>query len=250
MAGRPARDHARYARRRAHQLGVVLLRLVLGLGRGHRPVLPAPVLPQAARPELGEPRGPAGRLRHDAVVAGPRRGRLPDGRHRHDQQGHVAAGHRAPPGLALRVRRPVLHLRPAQPRVPPGDVPGGLRGPRRARAHRGRDAGRHHPAGPAVHRAVPARAGHGLPVRARRPGSRRAPLRPAPAAPARAEGLAGLLAGRAGRARLELAVLGQSRPAPLAVPVRRRRPAPGRLGQDAGHRAAPAPGHAVRLPGR
>ena len=91
---------------------------------------------QAARPELGEPRGPAGRLRDDAVVARPRRGRLPDGRHQHDQQGHVPAGHDAPARLALRAGRPALHLRPPQPRVPAGDVPRGLRRPPGSRAHR------------------------------------------------------------------------------------------------------------------
>ena len=78
-----------------------------------RPVLPAPVLPQAARPELGESRGAPGDLRHDAMVAGPGRGRVPDGRDRHDQQGHVPARHPAPAGVAVRVRRPVLHLRSA-----------------------------------------------------------------------------------------------------------------------------------------
>ena len=46
------------AGRRADQLGVVLLRLGLGARRGERRVLPAPVLAQAARPELGEPGGP------------------------------------------------------------------------------------------------------------------------------------------------------------------------------------------------
>ena len=51
--------------------------------------------------------------------------------------------------------------------------------------------------------------------------------------------------------RLELALLGQPRPAACGVPLRRRQPAaPGGLGQDAGDGAAPAPRHAVRLPGR
>ena len=53
-AGHDAGD----AGRRAEQLGLVLLRLGLGARPGDRRVLPAPVLPQAARPELGEPRGP------------------------------------------------------------------------------------------------------------------------------------------------------------------------------------------------
>ena len=50
----------------------------------HRRVLPAPLLPQAARPQLGEPGGPAGRLRDDAVVGRARRRRLPHGRHQPD----------------------------------------------------------------------------------------------------------------------------------------------------------------------
>ena len=53
------------------------------------------------------------------------------------------------------------------------------------------------------------------------------------------------------RRRLELALLGQPRPAAGGLAVRRRQPrAPGGLGQDARHGAAPAPRHAVRLPGR
>ena len=68
----------------------------VGARRGDRRALPAPVLAQAARPQLGEPRGPAGRLRDDELVAGPRGRRLPDGRHQHDLQG---------PGAARRRRR-------------------------------------------------------------------------------------------------------------------------------------------------
>ena len=66
-------------------------------------VLPAPVLPQAARPQLGEPRGPRGGLRDDALVAGPGRRRLPHGRHQHDLQGRRRCP-TAPrsPGLAVR----------------------------------------------------------------------------------------------------------------------------------------------------
>ena len=41
--------------------------LGLGARRGRRRVLPAPVLAQAARPELGEPGGPRGGLRDDAA---------------------------------------------------------------------------------------------------------------------------------------------------------------------------------------
>ena len=44
----------------------------------------------------------AGRLRHDALVAGPGRRRLPHGRHQHAQQGPGAARLDASPGLAVR----------------------------------------------------------------------------------------------------------------------------------------------------
>jgi hypothetical protein len=110
-----------------------------------RPVLPAHLLPQAARPELGEPRGPPGHLRHDAVVAGPRRGRVPDGRDQHDQQGHVPAGHRAPARLALRAGRPVLHCGPRNHEFLQEMYREVFAGRDRTRAHRRRDAGRHHP---------------------------------------------------------------------------------------------------------
>ena len=56
---RPPRDGmAAGARRGADELALVLLRPGLGARRGDRRVLPAPVLPQAARPQLGEPGGP------------------------------------------------------------------------------------------------------------------------------------------------------------------------------------------------
>ena len=79
----------------------------LGARRGHRRVLPAPVLAQAARPQLGEPGGPRGGLRDDALVAGPRGRRLPHGRHQHDLQGPGAARRRA-------IRRPALRRRAAE----------------------------------------------------------------------------------------------------------------------------------------
>ena len=44
----------------------------VGARRGDRRVLPAPVLAQAAGPQLGEPGGPRGDLLDDALVAGPR----------------------------------------------------------------------------------------------------------------------------------------------------------------------------------
>ena len=68
-------------RRGAEQLGLLLLRLRLAARPRIGPVLPAPVPPEAARPELGERGRPRGRLLDDALVARPRRRRLPDGRH-------------------------------------------------------------------------------------------------------------------------------------------------------------------------
>ena len=71
-----------------------------------------------------------------------------------------------------------------------------------------------------------------------------------PLPPARPEALAGALAGRPGRRRLEQPLLEQPRPAARGLALRRRRRAPGRRGQDARHRPALAPRDAVRLPGR
>ena len=76
----------------ADELALVVLGADVGARRGDRRVLPAPVLAQAARPQLGEPRGPAGDLLDDALVAGPGGRRLPHGRHQPDLQGHRAAG--------------------------------------------------------------------------------------------------------------------------------------------------------------
>ena len=77
--------------RRAEQLGVDLLRPGVGARPGDRRVLPAPVLPPPTRPELGAAGGAPGRLRDDALVARPRRRRLPDGRHQLHLQGPGAA---------------------------------------------------------------------------------------------------------------------------------------------------------------
>ena len=134
------------------QLGFCLFRPGLGVRPGHRRVLPPPVLPEAAGPELGKPGGPRRRLRHDELVAGPRSGRLPDGRHQLHLQGHLAAGRTAGRRNAVRRRQPALHLRPADSRVPARDAPGGLRGPGQAAADRGRDARRHRRGRRPVHR--------------------------------------------------------------------------------------------------
>ena len=60
----------------------------------------------------------AGDLLDDALVAGPRGRRLPDGRHQHDLQGLRRDGWCR------------LHARARGPRVSAGDAPGGLRRPR------------------------------------------------------------------------------------------------------------------------
>ena len=157
------------------------------------------------------------------------------------------APHRARP---LRRRLAVLHRRPPHPRVPPGDAPRGLRRAPGEAADGGRDAGRHRRGGRPLHRPRSARGRHGLPVRARRARPRRAQVGPPPARPHRAQGVAGPLAGRARRGRLEQPLLEQPRPAAGRLPLRRRRPVPRRVGQAPRHGAAPAPRHAVRLPGR
>ena len=140
-----------------------------------RAVLPALVLPQATGPQLGEPGRPRRGLRDDALVARPRGRRLPHGRHQHDQQGPRAARRAATARFALRAGEPVLRLRAAQPRVPRRDAPRGVRRPRPAHPDRRRDARGDGARRPPVHRPGAPRGGHGVPVRARVPGRRRAP---------------------------------------------------------------------------
>ena len=159
----PKRDWYWWRSDDPQRLALVLLRAGVGARRDHRRVLPAPVLAQAAGPQLGEPGGPRGDLRDDALVAGPGRRRLPDGRHQPDLQAARAARRQL-----VRAER----ARPAAPRVPAGDAPRGVRRARRA-ADRRRDAGRDARGGAAVHRPGARRDRHGLPVRARaaRPGA-------------------------------------------------------------------------------
>ena len=52
-------------------------------------VLPASLLPQTARPQLGEPGGAGRRLRDDALVARSRRRRVPHGCHQPDLEGRL-----------------------------------------------------------------------------------------------------------------------------------------------------------------
>ena len=88
----------------AEQLGLVLLGTGLGARPGVRRVLPAPVLTQAARPQLGEPAGPRGGVPDDARLGGARRRRLPDGRRQLHLEGRgpgrVAARRDRDPGTA------------------------------------------------------------------------------------------------------------------------------------------------------
>ena len=254
LESRSSRDNPKrdwyWWRPQPEQLGLVLLRLGLGARPADRRALPAPVLAQAARPQLGEPGRPRGDLRDDELVARSRGRRLPDGRHRPDLQGSGAARRRAARRSAVRRRHPAHELRPADPRVPAGDAPRGVRRARGRAADGRRDADRDDRAGAADHRSGARRARHGLPVRARaaRPG--RDQVGPAPAAPARPQGLARALAGRARGRRLEQPLLEQPRPAARGLPLRRRRRPPRPRGEDARDGAAPAPRHAVRLPGR
>ena len=120
------------------------------LDEASRRVLPAPVQPQAAGPELGEPGGPRRRLRDDALVARPRGRRLPDGRHQPHLQGHDAARRGRSPTALLGDGEPRLRLRSAHPRVPGRDAQGRLRGPARAPADGRGDARRHGRAGRAT----------------------------------------------------------------------------------------------------
>ena len=250
---RPPRDgHGRRAARgRTDELAVVLLGAGVGARRGERRVLPPPLLPQAARPELGAAGGARGRVLDDAVVDGPRRRRLPHGRRQHAVEGSGAArraGRRCRP---LRRRLGGVHLRAADPRVPPRDARRRVRRAGRAHAHGRRDARRDDRRGRAVHRSGAARGRHGVPVRARRPRPRRQQVATASPRPARPQGVVRAVAGRPRRHRVEQPVLVQPRPAAQRLALGRRRPrAPRPLGDDAGHDPPPAPRDAVRLPGR
>ncbi len=72
----------------------------------------------------------------------------------------------------------------------------------------------------------------------------------APVPAAGPQGVVRPLAGGPGRDRLEQPVLEQPRPAADRVALGRRRRVPGAVGDDARDGAAPAPRHALRLPGR
>ena len=114
---------------------------------------------------------------------------------------------------------------------------------------RRRDARRDRRAGPAVHRPGRAGARHGLPVRAR--GPRRRAARhdpPATCATSRPRSAAGRTGSptSAGTASTGTTTTSRAPSRGSATTAR----APRGLGEVPGHRAAPAPRHAVRLPGR
>ncbi len=68
-----------------------------GLGKARRAVLPALLLPRAARPRLAQPRGDRGDAGRLALLARPRRGRLPHRCHRPSAEGPAAARRPAGP---------------------------------------------------------------------------------------------------------------------------------------------------------
>ena len=129
--GRRAPAWSRRAGRRADQLELVLLRLGVGARRGDGRVLPAPVLAQAARPQLGEPGGPRGGLRDDALVARPRGRRLPHGRHQLHLQGPGAARRPVAPAGAFGDGTPYYVCGPRIHEFLRRDAPRGVRRARR-----------------------------------------------------------------------------------------------------------------------
>ena len=195
----PKRDWYWWRPEPRERLALVLLRAGVGARRGHRRVLPAPVLAQAAGPQLGEPGGPRGDLRDDALVAGPRGRRLPHGRHQPDLQGPRAArratAQRAARGSTSSCRRCTARSSTGRDAelLTVGEMPGVTVEEARLFTDPARARGR-----------------HGLPVRAHAASTRaRLEVGPAPAAADGAEG-ARSGAGRTGlgRRRLELACTG------------------------------------------
>ena len=229
VAPAAGRHAGRRAGRRADQLGLVLLRPGLGARRGDAASTTC-TCSRRKQPDLNweNPEVRAGRLRDDALVARPRRRRLPHGRHQHDLQGPRAArraGRRRRSTATARRTTSAGRASTSSSQEMHREVFAGRDG--RA-ADRRRDAGRDRRGGPAVHRPGARRGRHGVPVRARaaRPG-RRASGTSRPLRAARPQGVARPLAGRAGRRRLEQPLLEQPRPAAGRVALRRRRRAPG-----------------------
>ena len=160
--------------RAAEQLAVGVRRAGVDPG-ARRPVVPAPVRARAARPGLHQPRGARRPRGDDAVLAGPRRRRLPDRRRARHGQARRAAGHGADGGHRA-ARRP----RPRRPALRPGrrarGAPADPGGARRVPGPDGRRrgvGGRRRAAGAATSRAGRAAAGLQLPAADRRVGRRR-----------------------------------------------------------------------------
>ena len=176
--------------------------------------------PASSRPQLGAARRPPGGLLDDALVARPRRRRLPHGRRQHAVQDPAL-----PDGAAVgdgRLGERAL-LSPSA---------GGGSTSSSSEMHGAVFAGRDVPTlavgempGVTIDEAVPVhrpgarRARHGVPVRARRPRPRRQQVAPASARPARPQGLARPLAARPRRHRVEQPVLLQPRPAAQRLAV-------------------------------
>ena len=78
--------------RAAQQLGLGVRRAGLDPGRRHRPVVPPPLRPDPARPGLAAPRRGRAVRRRAAVLAGPRRRRVPDRRRPRPGEGRGPAG--------------------------------------------------------------------------------------------------------------------------------------------------------------
>ena len=153
------------------------------------------------------------------------------------------------PGTALTSGYPHFHERAARARILAGNEPRGAQ-PLRS-DDGGRDPRRERGRRRALLRPGPAGAEHGVSVRARGPGQRRARQMDQRALePAGTQGDSQPLADGAAQPGLEQPLLGQPRPAARGVALRQRRRVPGGERQDAGDGAALHAGHAVHLPGR
>ena len=208
----PGQRRRRAAQRLAQRVRRLGVDPRAGGGRGPRRVVPAPVLPRPAGPELDEPRGMGGPGQDTAVLAGPRRRRVPHRRRARDVQ---EAGRRG--GARLHRRRPAVRPGRRARRAPddprdPRPLPG-AGGHRRARGAQRRPVR----ALRAVGRAAPG---------GRHPAGRE-PLRRGRGA-RRDRGLPGGGGLRGGRG---VVVAVRPRPVPPRVPVRR---GPGRAGAGAG----------------
>ena len=174
----------RRRRARPDRLGVGLRRAGLDPAARRR-LVPAPVRTRAAGLRLGEPRGRRGVRGHPAVLAGPRRRRLPDRRRQRAEEGPVLPRRRS----GRRERRARAGRGAAPPVLGPGRRARGLprlapgrRRVRRRPAVRRRGLGRQ--PGPARQVRAAGRAAHGVQLqhRARRRGTPRSCARPSTAA--------------------------------------------------------------------